>query len=146
MNVDELIGQLPETLQDLAPVLRLTVGGGSCSQIEGLVQLLDNKVLDPRLLQKLLRHQAAMLLLKCFTTPLQSFRFETERCRPGAASTIAAGHQCRCAAGRSLPADRCGFAARLRGELCVQPQGDSRPESGSSGLGGTTSEAAFAAE
>ncbi len=82
INVNELIGQLPESLQDLAPVLRLTVGGGSCSQIEGLVQLLDNKVLDPRLLQKLLRHQAAMLLFKCFTTPLQSFRFETDRAAP----------------------------------------------------------------
>jgi hypothetical protein len=40
------------------------------------VQLLDNKVLDPRLLQKLLRHQAAMLLLRCFTRPLLAFRFD----------------------------------------------------------------------
>ena len=39
---------LPESLRDLAPMLKLTVGGGSCSQVEGLVQLLDNKVLDPR--------------------------------------------------------------------------------------------------
>ena len=73
---------LPESLRDLAPVLKLTVGGGSCSQIEGLVQLLDNRVLDPRLLRKLLRHQAAVLLLHSFTHELRGFRFEAGRRSP----------------------------------------------------------------
>jgi CheY-like chemotaxis protein len=82
ISVDDLIGQLPDALQDLGPVMRLTVGSGSCAQIEGLVQLLDNKVLDPRLLQKLLRYQAAMLMLKCFTGPLRNFLFETDRRPP----------------------------------------------------------------
>jgi CheY-like chemotaxis protein len=82
IDLNELTAQLPETLQDLAPVLRLTVGGGACTQIEGLVQLLDNKVLDPRLLQKLLRHQAAMLLLNCFTRPLLAFRFDADQRAP----------------------------------------------------------------
>ncbi|MCP4193357.1 MAG: response regulator [Planctomycetaceae bacterium] len=70
---------LPESLQDLAPVLKLTLAGGSCSQIDGLVQLLDNKVLDPRLLRKLLRHQASMLLLHCFRNERVGFRFEAGR-------------------------------------------------------------------
>ncbi len=73
---------LPESLRNLAPILKLTVGGGSCSQIDGLVQLLDNKVLDPRLLRKLLRHQAAVLLLHAFTRELRSFRFEAGRPSP----------------------------------------------------------------
>ena len=81
-NAEELIEKLPEALRDLGPVLRLTVAGGSCTQVDGLVQLLDNKVLDPRLLQKLLRHQAAVLLMACFQTPLNTFRFETKRRPP----------------------------------------------------------------
>lgn len=82
LDTDAMIDGLPESLQDLGPVLRLTVGGGSCTQIEGLVQLLDTKVLDPRLLQKLLRHQAAAILLECFQAELSTFRFETDRKPP----------------------------------------------------------------
>jgi hypothetical protein len=82
VEVEELSSCLPETLRDLGPVLRLTVGGNGSSQVEGLVQLLDNKVLDPRLLQKLLRYEAAVLLLDCFRRPLKSFRFEPGRIPP----------------------------------------------------------------
>ena len=80
-GIDEkvVLDCLPESLQDLAPVLKLTIAGGSCSQIDGLVQLLDNKVLDPRLLRKLLRHQGAMLLLHCFRSERVGFRFESGR-------------------------------------------------------------------
>jgi CheY-like chemotaxis protein len=69
---EEITNRLPDSLRELAPVLTLTGRGG----FEGLVELLDTKVLDPRLLRRLLRHQAAMLMISCFTQPLQSFRFE----------------------------------------------------------------------
>jgi hypothetical protein len=82
IDPEQVTRLLPESLRDLAPVLKLTVGGGACSQIEGLVQLLDNKVLDPRLLRKLLRHQASILLMFCFTNELRSFRFESNRRPP----------------------------------------------------------------
>lgn len=89
VDTDRLIDELPESLQDLGPVLRLTVGGGSCSQVEGLVQLLDNKVLDPRLLQKLLRYQAAVILRECFQeAELNTFRFETDRRAPALHSRL----------------------------------------------------------
>ena len=75
----EIMDSVPDSLSDLAPVLKLTVGGRMCSEIDGLVELLDRKVLDPRLLRSVLRHQAAMLVWKCFTSKLKSFRFETGR-------------------------------------------------------------------
>jgi hypothetical protein len=59
-------------------VLNLTGRGG----FEGLVELLDTKVLDPRLLRRLLRHQASVLVLSCFTQSLQGFRFEAGRNLP----------------------------------------------------------------
>jgi CheY-like chemotaxis protein len=75
----EIVATLPESLRDLAPVLNLTVGGKLCSEVDGLVELLDRKVLDPRLLRQVLRHQAAMLAWKCFHTELKGFRFESGR-------------------------------------------------------------------
>ncbi len=75
----EIVQTLPESLRDLAPVLNLTVGGKLCSEVDGLVELLDRKVLDPRLLRQVLRHQAAMLVWKCFHSELKGFRFETGR-------------------------------------------------------------------
>lgn len=67
---------LPDTLRDLAPVVSFTVGGRFCAEVDGLVQLLDKKVVDHRLLRKLLRHQAALLTRRCFRMSLKSFRFE----------------------------------------------------------------------
>ncbi|MGD9858327.1 MAG: response regulator [Planctomycetaceae bacterium] len=75
----EVVKTLPASLRDLAPVLNLTVGGKLCSEVDGLVELLDRKVLDPRLLRQVLRHQAAMLVWKCFQGELQGFRFEAGR-------------------------------------------------------------------
>lgn len=75
----EIVRTLPPSLRDLAPVLNLTVGGKLCSEVDGLVELLDRKVLDPRLLRQVLRHQASMLVWKCFHCELQGFRFETGR-------------------------------------------------------------------
>ncbi len=87
-NRDHLIERLPESLRDLGPVLRLTVGGGSCTQVDGLVQLLDNKVLDPRLLKKLLRFQAALLIFDSLTGQVSSFRFEAGQRPPSLHSRL----------------------------------------------------------
>ena len=78
-NPDDILSTLPESLRDLGPVLKLTVSGRSCSEVDGLVELLDRKVLDPRLLRSLLRFQAAMLIWSCFRNELKSFRFEAGR-------------------------------------------------------------------
>ncbi|MEM7317332.1 MAG: hypothetical protein AAF497_29760, partial [Planctomycetota bacterium] len=58
-----------------APVVKFTLAGRKGSEVDGLVELLNNKVLDPRLLKKLLRLQAAVILKFCFESQLKSFRF-----------------------------------------------------------------------
>jgi CheY-like chemotaxis protein len=74
--IQSFITQLPESLAQLAPVLKMTIGGNSSHQFSGLVQLLDHKVLDPRLLRKLLRFQASMLTWFACTQNRISFRFD----------------------------------------------------------------------
>ncbi|MGI9471967.1 MAG: response regulator [Rubripirellula sp.] len=76
-ETDEMTRRLPKSLLNLAPVLKMTVGGRSCAEVDGFVQLLDQKVLDPRLMTKLLRFQAAMLVRLAFTRKLSAFRFES---------------------------------------------------------------------
>ncbi len=78
----EIIAALPDSLRELAPILSLTVGGRLCSEVDGLVELLDHKVLDPRLLRMVLRHQAAMLVWRCFRSQPKGFRFESGRVAP----------------------------------------------------------------
>lgn len=78
-EVSRMVAQLPESLVNLAPILKMTIGGRSCAEVDGFVQLLDQKVLDPRLMTKLLRFQAAMLVRFAFRSKLASFRFETGR-------------------------------------------------------------------
>ncbi|MDG1875549.1 MAG: response regulator [Mariniblastus sp.] len=73
---------MPEALADLTPVIKITVAGRRGSEVDGIVELIDNKVLDPRLLRKLLRLQAAVLLRLCFSGNLQSFRFNTHQPLP----------------------------------------------------------------
>jgi CheY-like chemotaxis protein len=73
---------MPDALAELAPVIKFTVAGRRGSEVDGLVELLNNKVLDPRLLKKLLRLQAAVLLRFCFTDQLKSFRFDQNRSAP----------------------------------------------------------------
>jgi CheY-like chemotaxis protein len=75
-EIDEMARRLPKTLANLSPILRMTIGGRSCAEVDGFVQLLDQKVLDPRLLTKLLRFQASMLVHYAFTRRLSSFRFD----------------------------------------------------------------------
>ena len=78
---DEIISRLPEALSELAPVLKVTLSRGG-DQLEGIVDLLNTNVLDPRLLKRLLRHQAAVLLTNCFSQSLKSFRFDTKKTPP----------------------------------------------------------------
>lgn len=68
---------LPEAISDLAPMIKFTMRGSSTSEIDGLVDLLDNKVLDARLLRQLLRHQAAALIGFCMGNKPKSFRFDS---------------------------------------------------------------------
>jgi CheY-like chemotaxis protein len=76
VDVRHVLERLPDTLQSLSPVLKLTLSGGGGGELDGVLELLDRKVLDPRLLRKLLRHQAAVLTLDCFTQQLKEFRFQ----------------------------------------------------------------------
>jgi CheY-like chemotaxis protein len=71
-----LIACLPESLVNLAPVLKMTLGGSSSNLFSSLIQLLDHKVLDPRLLRKLLRFQAAMLTWQACHQQNSTFRFD----------------------------------------------------------------------
>ncbi len=73
---------LPTSLADLGPMVKFTIAGRQSSQLDGLVELLDNKVLDARLLRQLLRHQAAMLLSRCFQTAPKCFRFDAGKSAP----------------------------------------------------------------
>jgi len=75
-EIDRMVSLLPQSLLNLAPVLRLTIGGRSCAEVDGFVQLLNQKVLDPRLMMKLLRYQAAMLVHFAFTRKLSTFHVD----------------------------------------------------------------------
>jgi hypothetical protein len=75
-EIDEMSRFLPKSIANLSPVLKMTIGGRSCAEIDGFVQLLDQKVLDPRLMTKLLRFQAAMLVHHAFTRKLAAFHFQ----------------------------------------------------------------------
>ena len=80
--------RLPQVLADLAPMVKFTLGGRKCSELDGLVELLNNKVLDARLLRQLLRHQAAVLMQMCFDESLKGFRFEKNRTPPSLLSKL----------------------------------------------------------
>lgn len=76
-EIELMVNCLPKSLSSLAPVLKMTIGGRSCAEVDGFVQLLDQKVLDPRLMTKLLRYQASMLVKIAFSRKLSEFRFES---------------------------------------------------------------------
>ncbi|MEM9588189.1 MAG: response regulator [Planctomycetota bacterium] len=76
-EVDAITDRLPHSLTNLSAVLRLTINGRGSAEIDGLVQLLDQKVLDPRLTASLLRFQAAALIGLAFDRPLKSYSFTT---------------------------------------------------------------------
>ena len=79
INPDEVARQLPSSLSELGAVVKTTVGGRKGSEVDGLVGLLNSKVIDSRLLKKLLRLQASVLLRICFTEPLKGFRFQNNK-------------------------------------------------------------------
>ncbi|MCA9079091.1 MAG: DUF4388 domain-containing protein, partial [Planctomycetaceae bacterium] len=83
-SVDERLvaNSLPEPLKDLAPLLKFTLSTGFSSHAEGIVELLDKRVLDPRLLRALLRHQSAVMTWHCFQQEPQSFNFIADRPSP----------------------------------------------------------------
>ena len=83
LDPEFVASRMPESLADLAPVVKLTVTGRGGSEIAGLLGLLDNNVMDPRLLKKVLRLQAAILILQCFASEGGSFRFEQSVEAPG---------------------------------------------------------------
>ncbi|MCC9600154.1 response regulator [Stieleria sp. JC731] len=70
-----IVDQLPESLKNLSEVLRLTIAGRGSAEFDGFVQLMDKRVLDPRLTAKLLRFQAAMLIGLAKDRPLKGFQF-----------------------------------------------------------------------
>ncbi len=76
-EVETIVRDLPPSLANLAAVLKLTIGGRGSAEVDGLVQLLDQKVLDPRLTARLLRYQAAMLVRLAFNRKLTAFRFHS---------------------------------------------------------------------
>jgi CheY-like chemotaxis protein len=77
VDASSLAKRLPSALQSLAPVMNLTVSGQRSNELDGMLELVDRKVLDPRLLRSLLRYQAALLTMDCFTQDLGQFRFES---------------------------------------------------------------------
>ncbi|MEZ6060403.1 MAG: response regulator [Planctomycetaceae bacterium] len=81
-NPQDVADQLPESMKELAPLLKFTMSCGASSQVDGIVELLDRKVLDPRMLRVLLRHQAAVLTRYCFRNPIGSFSFVPDRAAP----------------------------------------------------------------
>jgi CheY-like chemotaxis protein len=81
-NPSHIADQLPETLRELAPLLQFTLSSGASTQVDGLVQLMDKRVLDPRMLRTLLRQQAAILTRYCFLSNPTVFSFLPERPAP----------------------------------------------------------------
>jgi len=82
LNPESISQQLPESIVDLAPMIKFTLQGREGNEVKGIAELLDNKVLDSRLLRQLLRYQSCMLLYKCLTEPLLAFRFEQDQRPP----------------------------------------------------------------
>lgn len=70
-----IVERLPESLQSLSEVLRLTIAGRGTAEFDGFVQLMDKRVLDPRLTAKLLRFQAAMLIGLAMRRELKVYSF-----------------------------------------------------------------------
>lgn len=78
IDTSDLVQCIPDALKELSPVLRLTISGRMCAELDGLVELLDRKVLDPRLLKSLLRYQSAQLLWLACQSQGKSFSFRTK--------------------------------------------------------------------
>ena len=77
-----IVDQIPENLSELAPVVKVTATGKRGTEIEGMLDLLNNKLLDARLLQRVLRMQAAIILRMCFMSNPTFYRFDLDREAP----------------------------------------------------------------
>ncbi|WP_164101963.1 response regulator [Candidatus Laterigemmans baculatus] len=108
-EVERITAGLPQAIENLAPVLKLTLEGRSGAEVDGFLQLLNRKVLDPRLVTRLLLYQAAMLVRLAFTRRLTGFRFEAGRAAP--------------AMYRSLPLDISLLALLVEGAVHDDPAG-----------------------
>ncbi|MEM7475497.1 MAG: response regulator [Planctomycetota bacterium] len=109
--LDAMLRLLPASLESLAPILKLTISGRSCAEVDGFVQLLDQKVLDPRLMTRLLRFQAALLVRFAVMQEFNEFRFES-----GASSN---------SLHRSLPLDISLLALLVEGAILSEASQDS---------------------
>lgn len=87
-EIERITSCLPDVISDLAPMTKFTLRGKNCSEVDGIVELLDNKVLDARLLRQLLRHQSAILLSECIHGEPESFRFEQGQQAPSLFSKL----------------------------------------------------------
>ncbi len=78
----EIASQLPDSMKELSPLLQFTMSSGTSTRVDGLVELMDKKVLDPRMLKTLLRKQAAILTRYCFLNDPRNFSFLPQRTAP----------------------------------------------------------------
>ncbi len=79
---EDVARQFPDSLKEMAPLLKFTMSCGASTQIDGLSELVDKKVIDPRMLRTLLRNQAAVLTRYCFRQQPKCFSFLPDRKPP----------------------------------------------------------------
>lgn len=84
---DEVATHLPQSMSELSPLLQFTMSSGSSTRVDGLVELMDKKILDPRMLRLLLRHQAAVLTRYCFLNDPGEFTFVANETAPSLFAT-----------------------------------------------------------
>ena len=88
LDAEELERTLPTELEPLAPVLRMTVNGSAGAQLQGLVELLDKRVVDGALMKRMLRYQASQLLMRSFEEKLTRFQFRVGRPFPNVVTKL----------------------------------------------------------
>ena len=76
-DIESIASRLPESLKNLREVLNLTIAGRGSSEFESFLQLLDRRVLDPRLTSALLRFQASQLMGLMSDRELETFEFRS---------------------------------------------------------------------
>ena len=82
-DIERVSTRLPESLTNLAEVLKLTIAGRGSSEFDSFLKLLDRRVLDPRLTAKLMRFQASMLMGIAQQRQLIAFQFRSTADMPG---------------------------------------------------------------
>lgn len=77
VHPDRVAPFLPAEINDLAPLLTVTLGEHQDASMSGLVRLLEKSLTDPRRLRTLLRSQAAVLVHLALTGESGLFGFES---------------------------------------------------------------------